>query len=105
LLLGILLVDPPFKLPEGSSQCLPPEYRSFIRQRDFQNAAPVQNIPESNREAIVQFLEKRLKGNTKLLVEVIKDPFLILGDVYRLVASCWMVVNEYINRELAVKTS
>jgi Mg2+ and Co2+ transporter CorA len=96
-----LLVDPPFKLPEGGSQCLPPEYRSFIRERDFQNAAPVQNLPESNREAIVQYLERRLKGNTKLLAAAKNDSFLILGDVYRLVASCWMVINEYINRELA----
>lgn len=96
-----MLVDPPFKLPEGGSQCLPPEYRSFIRERDFQNAAPVQNLPESNREAIVQYLERRLKGNTKLLAAAKNDSFLILGDVYRLVASCWMVINEYINRELA----
>jgi Mg2+ and Co2+ transporter CorA len=96
-----LLVDPPFKLPEGGSQCLPPEYRSFIRQHESPNANPVQNLPESNREAIVQFLEKRLNENTKLLAEARNDSFLILGDVYRLVASCWMVVNEYINRELA----
>jgi Mg2+ and Co2+ transporter CorA len=96
-----LLVDPPFKLPEGGSQCLPPEYRSFIRERDFQNTAPVQNLPESNREAIIQYLERRLKGNTKLLAAAKSDSFLILGDVYRLVASCWMVINEYINRELA----
>jgi hypothetical protein len=99
--LGILLVDPPFKLPEGGSQCLPPEYRSFIRERDFQNDAPVQNLPESNRETIVQYLERRLKGNTKLLAAAKNDSFPILGDVYRLVASCWMVINEYINRELA----
>jgi len=101
LALGILLVDPPFKLPEGGSECLPPEYRGFIRQRKFQNAAPVRNLPESNREVIVQYLENRLKGDTKLLTAVRNDSFLILGDVYRLVASCWMVVNEYINRELA----
>lgn len=29
------------------------------------------------------------------------DPFLLLGDVYRLVASKWIIINEYINRELA----
>ena len=80
---------------------MPPEYRSFTRQHESQNAAPLQNLPESNCEAIVQYLEKRLKGNIELLAAARNDSFLILGDVYRLVASCWMVVNEYINRELA----
>ena len=29
------------------------------------------------------------------------DCFLILGDIYRLAASNWIVINEYVNRELA----
>ncbi len=55
----------------------------------------------SFRQAIIYHLTKRLSDSPSLLNVAIADCFFILGDVYRLVASEWVVLDEYINRELA----
>jgi hypothetical protein len=44
---------------------------------------------------------ERFSSNLSLLEIAKSDCFLVLGDVYRLVASNWIVTNEYVNRELA----
>jgi len=56
--------------------------------------------PTSNREALARHLSERFSNNASLVESAKSDSFLILGDVYRLVASNWIVINEYVNREL-----
>lgn len=46
-------------------------------------------------------MEERFANNPSLLEIAKTDCFFVLGDVYRLVASSWIVINEYVNRELA----
>jgi Mg2+ and Co2+ transporter CorA len=57
--------------------------------------------PNSNYEALARHLGERFSNNPSLLEIAKLDCFFILGDVYRLVASNWIVINEYVNRELA----
>jgi Mg2+ and Co2+ transporter CorA len=46
-------------------------------------------------------LKERLSNDPSFLESARSDCFFVLGDVYRLVASNWIVINEYVNRELA----
>jgi Mg2+ and Co2+ transporter CorA len=56
-------------------------------------------LHNSIHEAFVYHLQTKFKNNPELLKIASEDSFFILSDVYRLVASSWMVVNEYLNRE------
>jgi len=49
----------------------------------------------------VRQLKDRFQTNKALLDAARQDSFVLLGDLYRLVASNWVVINEYVNRELA----
>jgi len=55
----------------------------------------------SLRQAIVSHLSHRLSNNQSLLNVATSDCFFILQDIYKLVASEWVVLDEYVNRELA----
>lgn len=55
----------------------------------------------SIREAFIYHLRTKFRKNPELLTIAAEDSFFILSDVYRLVASSWMVVNEYLNREFS----
>jgi Mg2+ and Co2+ transporter CorA len=55
----------------------------------------------SIHEAFVYHLQTKFKNNPELLKIASEDSFFILSDVYRLAASSWMVVNEYLNREFS----
>jgi Mg2+ and Co2+ transporter CorA len=53
----------------------------------------------TNREALIRHLKERLSTNS--LINIARsDCFFVLGDLYQLAASNWMVINEYINREI-----
>jgi Mg2+ and Co2+ transporter CorA len=53
----------------------------------------------TNREALIRHLKERL--STDSLRRIARsDCFFVLGDLYQLAASNWMVINEYINREI-----
>ncbi|KAN0117924.1 hypothetical protein V8E51_003901 [Hyaloscypha variabilis] len=98
---GVILLDPPFKLPAGNLYCEPAGHRSFNRRVSLLD--DVQNTPQptSNHEALVCHLRERFSNCPSLLESAKSDCFLVLGDIYRLVASNWIVINEYVNRELA----
>jgi hypothetical protein len=98
---GIILVDPPFRLPPGDTYCTPTGYRSFSRRPSLLDNHKEGDVPLSNRQALVQHLKYRFSVNSALLESARKDCFLVLGDLYRLVASNWVVINEYVNREMA----
>jgi Mg2+ and Co2+ transporter CorA len=55
----------------------------------------------SIRQAMIYHLEHRLSSNPSLLNVAVADCFFILEDIYRLVASEWVVLDEYMDRELA----
>jgi len=55
----------------------------------------------SIREAFIYHLQAKFRKNPELLTIAAEDSFFMLSDVYRLVASSWMVVNEYLNREFS----
>jgi hypothetical protein len=98
---GVVLLDPPFKLPQGDLYCEPVGHRTFSRRASVMNEPEDTLPPTSNREALARHLSERFSSNPALLESAKSDCFLILGDVYRLVASNWIVINEYVNRELA----
>jgi Mg2+ and Co2+ transporter CorA len=53
----------------------------------------------TNREALIRHLKERLSTNS--LGNLARaDCFFVLGDLFQLAASNWMVINEYINREI-----
>lgn len=58
-------------------------------------------MPASNREALARHLKERFTCNSTLLSAARADSFLFIGDLYRLIASNWIVINEYVNREMA----
>jgi hypothetical protein len=100
-IIGVILLDPPFKLPPGDLFCEPSGHRSFTRRASLLNEPADTLPPTSNREAIARHLSERFSTDPSLLECAKTDCFLILGDIYRLVASNWIVINEYVNRELA----
>jgi len=53
------------------------------------------------RSAIAQHLAERFTCDSTLVNVAAGDCFLVLGDVYRIMASNWIVLDQYINRELA----
>lgn len=58
-------------------------------------------MPASNRESLARHLKERFIHNSTLLSAARSDNFLFIGDLYRLIASNWIVINEYVNREMA----
>jgi Mg2+ and Co2+ transporter CorA len=98
---GIILLDPPFRLPPGSIYCEPAGHRSFNRRASLLDEGVDIIPPASNREALARHIHERFSQDPSLLESTKSDCFLLLGDVYRLVASNWIVINEYVNRELA----
>lgn len=56
---------------------------------------------KSIREAFLYHLQTKFRKNPELLEIAAEDSFFMLSDVYRLVASSWMVVVEYLNREFS----
>lgn len=81
--------------------CEPAGHRSFNRRASLLDELNDILPPTSNHEALARHLGERFSNNPSLLESAKSDCFLILGDVYRLVASNWIVINEYVNRELA----
>lgn len=53
----------------------------------------------TNREALIRHLKERLSTDSHRRIAHF-DCFFVLGDLYQLAASNWMVINEYVNREI-----
>jgi Mg2+ and Co2+ transporter CorA len=94
-------MDPPFQLSKSDEFCLPSAYRNFDHRPSLLHGPDDLTLPKSNREALTCRLKQRFMKDADLFKSARKDSFLILGDLYRLIASNWVVVNEYVNRELA----
>lgn len=99
---GIILMYPPFQPPSQNNSMQLPEYRSFLRRPSLASSSIEEtDTRESNQKSFLQHLKRRFEANESLLTAAKSDPFFILGDLYRIVASNWVIVNEYINRELS----
>jgi Mg2+ and Co2+ transporter CorA len=55
----------------------------------------------TNREALIRHLKDRLSTDSLRKIAC-RDCFFVLGDLYQLAASNWMVISEYINREITI---
>jgi len=53
----------------------------------------------TNRQALIRHLKERLSSDSSRTLAR-SDCFFVLGDLYQLAGSNWMVINEYINREI-----
>lgn len=53
----------------------------------------------TNREALIRHFKERLSTDSLRRIAS-SDCFFVLGDLYQLAASNWMVINEYINRDI-----
>ena len=94
-------MDPPFRLAPGDSSFnLVGTHRLDRRPSLLDNPGDIK-APESTREALVQHLNDRFKDNPDMLAVAVKDCHFVLGDLYRIVASNWVDVIEYVNREMA----
>lgn len=98
---GVLLLGPPFRPLAGEYNCMPSEVRNFMTVPSLRNPPPEEGISTHNStgDAFAYHLELKFENNPQLLEIAIKDAFFILSDLYGLVASTWMVANEYLNRE------
>jgi hypothetical protein len=98
---GIVLIDPPFEYSSGDECCEPAERRPFNRRPNWKQG--ISNIMPCSpiRLALAHHLEERLNREPSLLEAAQSNCFLIIGDIYRIVASNWVVIDQYINRELA----
>jgi hypothetical protein len=56
---------------------------------------------ETFRQAFYSFLKQRCSADEMYLKTCATDPFLVFYEGYRIIASEWLVVNEYVKRELA----
>ncbi len=96
---GIIALDPPFTPKPEHGHCSASEYRDFLGRPSMRAQYQNRQAGLSFRGAIRYYLERRL-SNPSLRFTAIQDAFWLLGDVYRVIASEWIVVNEYLSREL-----
>ncbi|KAF2681117.1 hypothetical protein K458DRAFT_86478 [Lentithecium fluviatile CBS 122367] len=87
--LGIILLDPPFRPERDLGECQNPAYRSFVPRPQTQS-----------RLTYHLSLISCLKQDKNLQNGRIPCPFVVLGDMYRIIASEWIVVNTSLQREL-----
>jgi hypothetical protein len=100
MLKGVLLLDAPFQLPKGALYDSPLKYRNFLRSRSRLDAQTSISSQVSNRGVLIQHIKER--GQSTAFLEAVRaDQFLILGDIYRLVASNWIMHHEHVDLELA----
>src|SRR5437588_1045367 len=102
-MVGIILLDPPFQ-PLGEQCFVPPEFWSYIPNSESSSQPGLEGQKPhamSNLSLIVDCLCTRLHGSSAAVDAARLDCFFLLGDIYRLAASNWLVINEYVTRELA----
>lgn len=86
---GIILVDPPFQPQKVLGTCQKPSYRSFLKRLE----------PDTGLSYHTSFISC-LKQDEILRKGGIPCPFVTLRNIYRIIASEWVVVNTCFQREL-----
>ncbi len=116
VLQGLILVDPPFQAegiqfatshaPIGQAdRPLPREIQHWLgsenswRHRLYWGAETLPP-PCSIRAPLVSILAHELSASAERRAQVLHDPFVALHGLYQAVASEWLLVDEYVGREL-----
>jgi CorA-like Mg2+ transporter protein len=95
-MLGIILVDPPFSPNPEEGTCEISEYRPFSgRPKSFNDAG--HRFPRESLRNSFQFC---LSQDPSLFRASVEDPFILVRDLLKIMASEWIVVLKYIEREL-----
>jgi Mg2+ and Co2+ transporter CorA len=96
-----MLLDRPFQLEGKYGSLGPTEYRNPNLRPNGNEEFNDDNTGQSFKEAFCSFLKQRCSTDEIYLKSCAANPFLTLYEGYRIVASEWLVVNEYVKRELA----
>ncbi|PMD32109.1 hypothetical protein L207DRAFT_378497, partial [Hyaloscypha variabilis F] len=98
--IAIMLVDIPFPLEAKYGHLGAAEYRNPNLRPKATEAFPGDETRESFRQEFCSFLKHRCTTDKAYFKACVTDPFLALYEGYRIVASEWLVVNEYVKRQL-----
>ncbi|KAJ9660585.1 hypothetical protein H2201_006843 [Coniosporium apollinis] len=93
---GIILLQPPFVPEKNKGTCGHSEYRTFCARPD----SPLDPGKKFDRSSMRDSLVFCLKHRPEIIQDSINDPFIVLQDLFRIVASEWTVVLTYLEREL-----
>jgi Mg2+ and Co2+ transporter CorA len=96
-----MLLDRPFQLRSKYGRLRPTEYRNPNLRPHANDSFNSDENRQSFRAAFCSFLTHRCLKDENYLKTCATDTFLILFEGYRIIASEWLVVNEYVKRELA----
>jgi hypothetical protein len=113
---GLILVDPPFQAkgvqfaaPHApiaqADRALPSEIQRWVGcdkswQLRLYWGAETLLPPTSIRAPLVSILARELSASVERRVQVLHNPFAALHGLYQAVASEWLLVDEYVGREL-----
>jgi Mg2+ and Co2+ transporter CorA len=96
-----MLLDRPFQLRGKYGRLGPTEYRNPNLRPNADEEFNGDETGQSFKQAFCSFLNQRCSKDETYLRACATDTFLTLYEGYRIVASEWLVVNEYVKRELA----
>jgi Mg2+ and Co2+ transporter CorA len=96
-----MLLDPPFRLAKKHGDVGQAEYRSPNLRPKVEEEFYGDEIRQTFRQAFCRLLVQRCSADRTYLMTCATDIFLVLYEGYRIIASEWLVVNEYVKRELA----
>jgi hypothetical protein len=96
-----MLLDPPFRLEPQHGSVGQAEYRSPNLRPKMREEFYGDDYKQSPRLAFCHLLQQRCSADKMYLRACGTDMFLVLYECYRIIASEWLVANEYIKCELA----
>ncbi|KAF2176590.1 hypothetical protein K469DRAFT_755601 [Zopfia rhizophila CBS 207.26] len=99
--IAIMLLDPPFRLKPKHGFVGQAEYRNPGLRPKMKEEFRGDEYKQSFRQAFCHLLQQRCSADKMYLSTCATDAFLVLYEGYRIIASEWLVANEYIKRELA----
>jgi CorA-like Mg2+ transporter protein len=101
IFIAIMLLDPPFQLTKAHGRVGKAEYRNpSLRPKVGETFSGDEN-ERAFRQAFCHLLEQKCSVDRMYLATCTTDVFLVFYECYRIIASEWLVVNEYVKRELA----
>ncbi|KAH8594744.1 hypothetical protein B0O99DRAFT_687521 [Bisporella sp. PMI_857] len=92
--IGVLLVDPPFKLPSQKYILESPEHHKFIDDQPSHQFGTSSSDNPSIGDTLVSYLDSRQASDGAFFNSLKSDCFLALGDLYGSAASNWVITNE-----------
>ncbi|KAE9366526.1 hypothetical protein N431DRAFT_281916, partial [Stipitochalara longipes BDJ] len=98
--IAIMLLDRPFPLETKYGFLGIAEYRNPNLRPKANESFDGDDTRESFKQAFCSFLDRRCTADETYRKACATDPFLTLYEGYRIIASEWLVVNEYVKREL-----